>query len=96
VGNHRYPQIQFVTDASATEFNTNCNLETGKGCVLPPKGPGHFYPYWTLGKVGGQCVWEFGNMHNGRFFGGDKQYGKVTPTSIGAFTGPIRSNPTTC
>jgi hypothetical protein len=95
-GNSRYPQIQFVTDASATEFNTNCNLETGKGCILPPKGPGHFYPYWTLGKVGGQCVWEFGNMHNGRFFGGDAQYGKVTPTSIGAFTGPIRANPRTC
>lgn len=88
-----YPQIQFVTDASATEFNTNCNPLTGSGCVLPPKGPGHFYPFWTQAKVGGACVWEFGNMHNGNAFGGDKQYGKVTPATLGAFAGPVRPNP---
>jgi hypothetical protein len=70
-----------------------CNLVTGKGCVLPPKGPGHFYPYWTLAKVGGTCVWEFGNMPNGATFGRDKQYGKVGPGTIGAFAGPIRRNP---
>jgi hypothetical protein len=95
-GGSSYPQIQFVTDASATEFNTKCNLNTGTGCVLPPKGPGHFYPYWSLAKVGGQCVWEFGNMHNGNTFGGDAEYGKVGPGSIGAFVGPIRSNPKVC
>ena len=72
-----------MTDASATEFNTNCNLITGKGCVLPPKGPGHFYPYFTLAKVSGKCVWEFGNMPNGRSFGGDAQYGKVGPRHHG-------------
>jgi hypothetical protein len=92
-GGHQYPQIQFVTDASATEFNTNCNLITGTGCVLPPKGPGHFYPYFTQAKVGGQCVWEFGNMHNGNAFGRDKQYGKVGPGTIGAFASPIMTNP---
>ncbi len=32
-------------------------------------------------------------MRIGRAFGGDAEYGAVTPTSIGAFTGPIRSNP---
>jgi hypothetical protein len=90
---HRYPQIQFMTDASATEFNTNCNLSTGAGCVLPPKGPGHFYPFFTLAKVGGNCVWEFGNMRSGATFGGDRQYGKVGPGTIGAFAGPIRRNP---
>jgi hypothetical protein len=26
-------------------------------------------------------------------FGGDKQYGKVGPGTIGAFAGPIRRNP---
>jgi hypothetical protein len=92
-GGRQYPRIQFVTDASATEFNTNCNLVTGTGCVLPPKGPGHFYPYFTQAKVGGRCVWEFGNMHNGNAFGRDKQYGKVGPGTIGAFTGPIMANP---
>jgi hypothetical protein len=90
---HLYSQIQFMTDASATEFNTNCNLVTGRGCVLPPKGPGHFYPFFTLANVGGRCVWEFGNMHNGRTFGGDHQYGKITPSSIGAFAGPILNTP---
>jgi hypothetical protein len=92
-GGHTYPRIQFVTDASATEFNTNCDLVTGSGCVLPPKGPGSFYPYWTLAKVAGQCVWEFGNMHNGSTFGRDAQYGLVGPGTIGAFAGPIRPNP---
>jgi hypothetical protein len=93
VGGHRYARIQFVTDASATEFNTSCDLITGKGCVLPPKGPGHFYPYWTLAEIGGHCVWEFGQMRNGRTFGGDAQYGSVGPTTVGAFAGRIRSNP---
>ncbi len=93
VGGHRYPQIQFVTDSSATQFNTNCNLVTGSGCVLPPKGPGHFYPYFTLARVHGYCVWEFGNMQNGNTFGKDAQYGSVGPATLGAFAGPIRANP---
>jgi hypothetical protein len=90
---HRYPQIQFVTDNSATQFNTNCDPVTGSGCVLPPQGPGHFYPYFTQARVGGQCVWEFGNMRNGNTFGGDAQYGSVGPGTLGAFTGPVRGNP---
>jgi hypothetical protein len=93
VGGAGYPLIQFMTDSSATQFNTNCNLVTGTGCVLPPKGPGHFYPFWTLAHVGGQCVWEFGNMGNGDSFGQDAQYGSVGPDTIGAFAGPIRRNP---
>ena len=92
-GGQRYPKIQFMTDASATEFNTNCDLNSGAGCVLPPKGPGNFYPYWTQARVGYSCVWEFGNMRNGNTFGGDAQYGSVGPNTIGAFAGPIRPNP---
>ena len=90
---HTYPQIQFVTDNSATQFNTNCNPMTGSGCVLPPQGPGHFYPYFTQARVWGQCVWEFGNMRNGNTFGGDAQYGSVGPGTLGAFAGPVRRNP---
>ena len=78
-----------MTDASATEFNTKCNLTTGHGCVMPPKGPGHFYPYWTQAKVGGTCVWEFGNMPNGKNYGRFAQYGTVRPGTMGAFVGPI-------
>jgi hypothetical protein len=92
-GGATYPQIQFVTDTSATEFNTNCNLTSGSGCVMPPKGPGNFYPYFTQAKVGGKCVWEFGNMKNGNTFGGSKQYGSVTPKTLGAFASAIRANP---
>ncbi len=92
-GGRGYARIQFVTDSSATQFNTDCNLTTGSGCVLPPKGPGHFYPYFTQARVGGQCVWEFGNMRNGNAFGGDAQYGKVGPGTIGAFASRIRANP---
>jgi hypothetical protein len=88
-----YPSIQFMTDASATEFNTDCNLHSGSGCVLPPKGPGHFYPYWTKANVGGRCVWEFGNMRNGQTFGGVAQYGTVHPGTVGAFVGPVQPNP---
>jgi hypothetical protein len=66
-----YSQIQFVTDNSATQFETNCDMTTGANCVLPPPGPGNFYPYFTLARVGYACAWEFGNMRNGNTFGGD-------------------------
>jgi hypothetical protein len=93
VGGHRYPQIQFMTDTSASEINTNCDLNSGAGCVLPPQGPGHFFPYFTQARIGGVCLWEFGNMRNGNTFGGDAQYGAVGPGTLGAFAGPIRPNP---
>jgi hypothetical protein len=70
----RYSGIQFETDAPASEINT-CVPQNPQGCAVPPPdGPGHFYPFYTLAKVGGQCVWEFGNMHNGNSFSGDQQY----------------------
>jgi hypothetical protein len=93
VGGHRYPQIQFETDNSATQLNTGCSPVTGQNCVLPPPGPGDFYPYFTQARIGPFCVWEFGNMRNGNTFGGVKQYGSVGPNTIGAFAGPVRSNP---
>jgi len=70
----RYSGIQFETDAPASEINT-CVPQNPQGCAVPPPhGPGHFYPYYTLAKVGGTCVWEFGHMSNGNTFGGDQQY----------------------
>jgi hypothetical protein len=62
-------------------------------CVLPPKGPGHFLPFFTLARAAGNCVWEFGNMSNGRSFGRDNQYGTVWPGTMGAFAGRVRSRP---
>jgi len=81
----RYPQIQFVTDNSATQFVTGCDPQSGQNCVLPAPGPGNFYPYWTQARVGGACVWEFGNMRNGNTFGGVTQYGTVNSGTLGAF-----------
>ncbi len=94
-GGRSYPQIQFVTDLSATEFASGCDLTTGADCIMPPPGPGHFYPYWTLvrdSELG--CTWQFGNAgRTGDSFGGDAQWGSVTPTSIGAFQSAIQPNP---
>jgi hypothetical protein len=73
----RYSGIQFETDAPASEINT-CVPQNPQGCAVPPpNGPGHFYPYYTQAKVGGQCVWEFGHMSNGNTFGGDQQYANL-------------------
>src|SRR5215831_10940301 len=77
LGGARYSSIQFETDAPASEINT-CAPDTPQGCAVPPpNGPGHFYPYYTQAKVGGKCVWEFGNMTNGNKFGGDRQYASL-------------------
>jgi hypothetical protein len=80
VNGARYPQVQFLTDNPATDYR--CNPGKLARCVVPPpQAPGHFYPYWTQARVGGACVWEFGQMPNGNTFGGDKQYGKPTVLS---------------
>jgi hypothetical protein len=88
-----YPQIQFETDLAATE--EGCDLSSGAGCTVPPPGPGHFYPYWTLAKdrqLG--CTWQFGNAGGtGNSFGGDTQYGQITFNPPGAFTSQIQPNP---
>ena len=87
----QYGRIQFVTDVSASE--QNCDLTTGAGCTLPPPGRGNFYPYFTLSFFPGLgCTWQFGNVQTGQTFGGDAQYGSVTPSTIGAFASPIIRN----
>ena len=88
---HAFAAMQFMTDVSASE--STCNLTSGAGCAMPPTGPGDFYPYWTLAKVSGSCVWEFGNMRNGNTFGRGSQYGQVAPRTLGAFVSRIRSVP---
>jgi hypothetical protein len=94
---HRYANLQFETDAPASEFVT-CQPGSESGCrVPPPNSPGNFYPYWTQAMVGGQCVWEFGNMTNGNTFGKDRQYAHLV--AHGFFKGQfdlasrVRDNP---
>jgi hypothetical protein len=96
-GGHRYPNLQFETDLPASEITT-CQPGSLSGCTAPPpNSPGNFYPYWTQARVGGQCVWEFGNMTNGRTFGKDHQYAHLVPH--GFFKGQfdlasrVRDNP---
>ncbi len=86
-----YPQIQFETDLSATE--QGCNVTTGADCVVPPHGPGNFYPYWSQARDVLGCTWQFGNVRTGETFGGDRQYGAVGPSTIGAFASPVTPNP---
>jgi hypothetical protein len=95
-GGHRYPNLQFETDLPASEITT-CQPGSLSGCTVPPVGPGNFYPYWTQAMVGGQCVWEFGNMTNGNTFGKDHQYAHLV--AHGFFKGQfdaasrVRRNP---
>ena len=62
---------------------------------VPPPGPGHFYPYWTLvndRQLG--CTWQFGNAgRTGNSFGGDAQYGQITFNPPGAFTSADPAQP---
>jgi hypothetical protein len=91
VGGKSYDRIQFETDAPATE--ATCQ-PTGQGCAVPPPGaPGNFYPYWTLAKVSGKCVWEFGQMTNGKTFGADAEYGTPSARFFGTLEGPIMKSP---
>jgi hypothetical protein len=85
----RYSQIQFQTTITASDLT--CQPD-GTSCRVPPNGA-DFYPFYTLAKAGGACVWELGQMRNGATFGEDAQYGG--PGTHGAFNfqGPIFTNP---
>jgi hypothetical protein len=90
VGGASYSRFQIQTDAALSE--SSCNFPDTSGCAVPPPtAPGKFYPYWTLTK---SCVWEFGNMTNGKTFGKDAQYGSI-PIAVGypELFGPIMRNP---
>jgi hypothetical protein len=91
-GGAGYDRVLFETDVAASE--STCSPSTLAGCAAPPpQAPGKFYPYWTQAKVGGQCVWEFGQMTNGHTFGGAAQYGGPTHRYFGNLAGHVRPNP---
>jgi hypothetical protein len=86
-----YASAQFETDAAASE--STCGPATLSGCAVPaPGSPGNFYPYWAQASVGGQCVWEFGQMAKGTL-GGDAQYDGPSAYFFGTLSGPIITNP---
>jgi len=95
-----YPQVQFETDAAASE--NLCNVGTGVGCTAPPIGA-KFYPFWSLsplfsalGSYTSQCVWNFGNdqPNTVQDFGKDAQYGVPNLARFGGtLTSPVQPNP---
>jgi len=88
-----YSGAQFETDAPASM--ATCGPAKLSGCVVPaPGSPGNFYPYFTQTMVNGRCVWEFGQMTNGKTFGGSNQYNGPSAYFFGTDAGPIIPNPT--
>jgi hypothetical protein len=94
-GGSTYPQVQFETDAPASE--STCSPTALANCtVTGPNYPGAFYPYFTQASVGGRCEWEFGQMANGNTFGGAAQYGPPTARFFGTDASDVLSNAITC
>ncbi|MBO0744800.1 MAG: hypothetical protein J2P43_07265 [Candidatus Dormibacteraeota bacterium] len=89
-----YPQVQFETDVGGSE--ADCNTRTGAGCTALPAAA-DFYPFWTIGRTGGACIWNFGNTIPGvtvQNFGGDAQYGTPDVARFGGtLTSPVLPNP---
>ena len=59
-----YGRLAFEADLPRIEFDTNpsCNRSTGANCVYPPVGA-NFYPIYSTGNSGGQCVWQLGGQY---------------------------------
>ncbi len=93
-----YASYFFQTDIALSE--STCSTSHEAGCTVPPSGPGHFYPYWSLVQTpAGRCTFEFGQVASGTdltTFGQDKQYGSVQYAQLGypEFIGPL--HPDTC
>lgn len=100
-GTTNYDRVAFETDLPRIEFATTpaCQRHVfnpsdpspGSGCVNPPPGAS-FYPFFTTGTSGGQCIWqEGGNFIPGTVnnFGGNSatEFGNLL-VSVYPRTGP--------
>ncbi len=78
-----YSQAGFQTDLPAVEQYPTCSHRTGAGCSLLPtsddESPAAFYPYFSTGKVSGQCWWAEGASIPGfpNDYGKNAQYGSL-------------------
>ncbi len=93
-----YNRVAFEADLPRIEFNT-CDRSSGNGCTLIPATddctttapitcqPAQFYPFFSIRKVGGTCVWQLGNHIPGsrNDFGQNQQYGTLLNLT---YTGP--------
>jgi hypothetical protein len=90
-----YPQIQFETNAPASE--SLCNTTTGVNCVVKPLGS-NFYPFWSMNnrQFRQACTWNFGNVLpvTRNTFGKTAQYGTPDLARFGGtLTSPVQTNP---
>jgi hypothetical protein len=90
-----YPQIQFETNAPASE--SLCDTTTGVNCVVKPLGS-DFYPFWSMNnrQFGQACTWNFGNVLpvTRNTFGKTAQYGTPDLARFGGtLTSPVQTNP---
>lgn len=94
-GTQSYARAAFETDLPRIEFDTipRCNRTTGANCVNPPVGA-NFYPFYSTGTSGGQCVWQLGGANipgTTNTFGGNStaEYGPLLslayPGTAGVF-----------
>jgi hypothetical protein len=64
-GSENYSRVAFEADMpriEAADFGGNCNRTTGENCTNPPPGA-QFYPIYTTGKQGHDCVWRIGGTN---------------------------------
>jgi hypothetical protein len=88
-----YAQLMFETEVGYSEVN--CDLATGKGCVVPPAGA-KFYPFFSQVEKEGNCLLAFGNdipVRTKNDFGKDAQYGSPTPFDLGNISSAPMPNP---
>ena len=94
----QYDRVAFETDLPRIETNPPCDRFTGSGCTLIPTTddpgpsgapqPAAFYPFFSITKSGGECVWQLGNHIPGSIndFGQNAQWGTLlnnTYTTVG-------------
>ena len=94
----QYTQFHFQTDLALSEITCGPQSNgtgTLSGCTVPPPGPGHFYPYWSVNHSGGSCFVLFGNVSTGNTFGKDAQYGTNQFNTLGypQFISASHNNP---
>jgi hypothetical protein len=79
----QYSTFYMQTDIPLSE--ATCGPATPKGCTVPPKGPGNFYPYWSEIDSNGTCYFYFGNVSSGGVndFGKDAEYGSDQLSELG-------------
>ena len=93
--NVNYSRSAFEADLPLLEYEISgtCNIFSGVGCTLLPTTdtgtPANFYPFFSIRKVGGQCVWQLGNHIPGSSndFHQNSQYGSLVQSSFTAFGG---------